>query len=159
MKIGLAWHILPNASGGIVWHNGGTGGFRSFTGFNQTLKKGIVVLTNTSESVDDIGFHFLDASMALKKVKPLVVVSEQDLEEYVGSYQFAPNIFFTITRNGDRLFAQLTGQSRLRVFASAENEFYYRAVNARLTFNRGADGKIESPTLHQNGEQIAKKVK
>jgi len=159
MKIGLAWHILPNASGDIDWHNGGTGGFRSFAGFNQTIKKGVVVLTNTSESVDDIGFHLLDARIPLKKVKPFVAVAEQSLEEYVDSYQFAPNVFFTITRNGDKLFAQLTGQSRLRVFASAENEFYYRAVNAQLTFNRGADGKIESLTLHQNGEQIAKKVK
>ncbi len=159
MKIGLAWHILPNASGDIVWHNGGTGGFRSFAGFNQTIKKGAVVLTNTSESVDDIGFHFFDSTIPLKKVKPFVAVGEQALEEYVGSYQFAPNVFFTITRRGDKLFAQLTGQSRLRVFASAENEFYYRAVNAQLTFNRGADGKIESLTLHQNGEQIAKKVK
>lgn len=159
MKIGLAWHILPAAAGDIVWHNGGTGGFRSFAGFNSTRKKGIVVLTNTSESVDDIGFHFLDASMALKKVKPFVVVAEQILEAYVGSYQFAPNVFFTVTRSGDRLFAQLTGQSRLRVFASAENEFYYRTVNAQLTFNRGADGEIVSLTLHQNGEQIAKKVK
>lgn len=159
MKIGLAWHLLPNASGDIVWHNGGTGGFRSFAGFNQALKKGIVVLTNTSESVDDIGFHFFDSTIPLKKVKPFVAVGEQVLEEYIGSYQFASNAFFTTTRRGDKLFAQLTGQSRLRVFASAQNRFYYRAVNARLTFNRGADGKIESLTLHQNGEQVAKKVK
>ena len=159
MKIGLAWHILPNASGDIVWHNGGTGGFRSFAGFSGTRKKGIVVLTNTSESVDDIGFNFLDPTIALRKVKPFVGVAEQVLEAYVGTYQFAPNVFLTVTRNSDRLFAQLTGQSRLRVFASADNEFYYRAVDARLTFNRGADGETESLTLHQNGEQTARRVK
>lgn len=159
MKIGLAWHVLSAASGDIVWHNGGTGGFRSFAGFNEARKKGIVVLSNTAESVDDIGFHFLDAAIPLAKVKLFVAVGEKILDEYVGDYQFAPNVLITVARRGDKLFAQLTGQSSLRVFADAENEFYYKVVDARLTFNRGADGKIESLTLHQNGDQIAKKIK
>ncbi len=159
MKIGLAWHILPAASGNIVWHNGGTGGFRSFAGVNRARKKGIVVLSNTAESVDDIGFHFLDETMPLVKVKPFVAVAEKTLGEYVGSYELAPNVVFTVTRRADKLFAQLTNQPQVRVFASAENEFYYKIVDARLTFNRGANGKIESLTLHQNGDQIARKIK
>lgn len=159
MKIGLAWHILPASSGVIVWHNGGTGGFRSFAGVNGARKKGIVILSNTAESVDDIGFHFLDEKIPLKKVEPFVAVSEKVLDQYVGAYELAPNVIFNITRRGGKLFAQLSGQSSLRVFASAENEFYYRVVDAKLTFNRSADGKIESVTLHQNGDRIARKIK
>lgn len=160
MKIALAWHILPASSGSIVWHNGGTGGFRSFAGVNGAQKKGIVVLSNTSESVDDIGFHFLDENIPLVKVKPFVAVSEKVLDEYVGTYELAPNVVFIVTRRAEKLFAQLTGQAALRVFASAENEFYYRVVDARLTFNRNAaNNKIQSLTLHQNGDQIARKIK
>lgn len=159
MKIGLAWHILQNPAGNIVWHNGGTGGFRSFAGVNPARKKGIVVLSNTSESVDDIGFHFLDETIPLVKVKPFVAVAEKTLDEYVGSYELAPDVVFTVTRRADKLFAQLTNQTQVRVFASADNEFYYKIVDARLTFNRGANGKIESLTLHQNGDQIARKIK
>jgi D-alanyl-D-alanine-carboxypeptidase/D-alanyl-D-alanine-endopeptidase len=158
MKIGLAWHSLPNPAGDLVWHNGGTGGFRSFAGFNPARKKGIVVLTNTAESIDDIGFHFLDSQIPLKKVRPFVIISEKNLDEYVGSYQLASNAFFTITRSGSKLFAQLTGQSRLRVFAESENKFYYKVVDARLTFNRNANGKVESLTLSQNGDQLARKI-
>lgn len=159
MKIGLGWHILAGSTGEIIWHNGGTGGFRSFAGFNTTQKLGIVVLTNSAESADDIGFHFLDAQIPLKKVKPIVAVGEKVLDEYVGSYELAPNVFFTITRQADKLFAELTGQPRFRVFAETENKFYYKVVNAQLTFNRGADGKIESLTLHQGGDRIARKIK
>jgi len=159
MKIGLAWHILPASSGDIVWHNGGTGGFRSFAGVNEAQKKGIVVLSNTAESVDDIGFHFLDEKIPLVKVKPFVAVSEKVLDEYIGIYELAPNVVFTITRRADKLLAQLTNQPQVRVFASAENEFYYKIVDAKLTFNRGAYGKIESLTLHQNGDQTARKIK
>ena len=159
MKIGLNWHILPASNGEIIWHNGGTGGFRSFAGFNLAQKRGIVVLTNAAESVDDIGFHFLDAQMPLKKVKPFVAVGEKVLDEYVGEYELAPNVIFTITRQSDKLFAQLTGQQTFRVFAASEKDFYYKAVNAQITFNRGANGKIESLTLHQNGDKIARKIK
>ncbi len=159
MKIGLGWHILTGSTGEIIWHNGGTGGFRSFVGFNPTQKLGIVVLTNSAESSDDIGFHFLDAQIPLKKVKPIVAVGEKVLDEYVGSYELAPNVVFTVTRQADKLFAELTGQPRFRVFAETENKFYYKVVNAQLTFNRGADGKIESLTLHQGGDRIARKIK
>ena len=159
MKIGLNWHILAGSTGEIVWHNGGTGGFHSFIGFAPTQTRGIVVLTNSTESIDDIGFNFLDAQIPLKKVKPFVAVSEKVLDEYVGSYEFAPNVIFTITRQADKLFAQLTGQQNIHVYADSEKDFYYKTINAQLTFNRGTDGKIESLTLHQNGDQIARKIK
>ncbi len=159
MKIGLGWHILTGSASDIIWHNGGTGGFRSFVGFNLAQKRGIVVLTNSAESSDDIGFHFLDAQIPLKKVKPLIAVGEKVLDEYVGSYELVSNVVFTVTRQADKLFAELTGQPRFRVFAETENKFYYKVVNAQLTFNRGADGKIESLTLHQGGDRIARKIK
>ncbi len=158
MKIGLAWQILPLPTDEIVWHNGGTGGFRSFAGFSKAKKMGIVVLSNSAESVDDIGFHFLNRAIPLTPVKPFVPVSQKILDEYVGSYELAPDFVFTITRRNDKLFAQLTGQPQFRVFAEAKNKFYYKVVPAQLTFNRGISGKIESLTLSQNGDKIARKI-
>ncbi len=58
LQIGLAWHILIDDNRQIHWHNGGTGGYFSFIGFDKAAKTGIVVLTNSQQSVDDIGFHF-----------------------------------------------------------------------------------------------------
>ena len=37
----------------IIWHNGGTGGFRNFLGFNSKTQKGIVVLSNSTEGWPD----------------------------------------------------------------------------------------------------------
>jgi len=39
----------------ILWHNGGTGGFRTFLAFNKEKKRAIVVLSNSTMSVDEIG--------------------------------------------------------------------------------------------------------
>lgn len=69
MKVGLGWHIRDNGRTQIVWHNGGTGGYRTFCGFIKDQKIGVVVLSNMNVGADDIGFHILDSSYALKKSK------------------------------------------------------------------------------------------
>jgi len=48
LEIGLGWHILKNFDTEIVWHNGGTGGYRSFIGFDRKKRKGVVVLSNSA---------------------------------------------------------------------------------------------------------------
>ncbi len=65
MAVGLAWHIDSRTGHPIVWHNGGTGGFCAFAGYDTATRRGVVVLTNSNQSVDDIGFHFLDARYPL----------------------------------------------------------------------------------------------
>jgi serine-type D-Ala-D-Ala carboxypeptidase/endopeptidase len=61
---GLGWVGLPLRGGScqVLWHNGGTGGFRSFLGFVKEGETGVVVLSNCARSVDAIGFRILEAS-------------------------------------------------------------------------------------------------
>ena len=67
LKIGLGWHILDNGKTQIIWHNGGTGGYRTFCGFVKDKKIGVVVLSNMNVGADDIGFHLLDNTYELVK--------------------------------------------------------------------------------------------
>jgi serine-type D-Ala-D-Ala carboxypeptidase/endopeptidase len=51
LTIGLCWHILHAPDGSnIVFHTGGTGGYRSFTGFDPAKHVGVVMLTNSAIS-------------------------------------------------------------------------------------------------------------
>lgn len=68
-SVALGWHITTGEVGDIIWHNGGTGGYRSFAGFVKETGVGVVVFTNSWVSVDDIGFHLLDASFELRNIK------------------------------------------------------------------------------------------
>lgn len=68
-QVGLAWVTSKGQDGEIVWHNGGTGGYRTFAGFVRETGKGVVVLTNSNKGADDIGFHLLDPQAKLIEVK------------------------------------------------------------------------------------------
>ena len=60
MSIGLNWHIRAVADGhSVVWHNGGTGGYRTWIGFDPKRRIAAVVLTNSTQGQDDLGFQLV----------------------------------------------------------------------------------------------------
>jgi hypothetical protein len=63
----------------------------------------------------------------------------------------------TITREGDQLFGQLTGQGKLQIFPEAERKFFLKVVDAQLTFDTNAQGMATQVTLHQNGRDTPAK--
>jgi len=152
--LGLGWH--KNLADGleIIWHNGGTGGYRTFAGFNADGSMGVVVLSNSNVSIDDIGFHLLNSKSVLKEVDKELVLDEAALEKYVGKYELVPGFVLTVSREGTQLKAQATGQPQLPIFAKTHNVFFYKAVEAQLTFNSGDDGNVKSVTLKQGGQVL-----
>ncbi|NQY05223.1 MAG: DUF3471 domain-containing protein [Flavobacteriaceae bacterium] len=53
----------------IIWHNGATGGYTAFTGFVKGTQKGVVVLTNSTSDVNDIGLKLLNPTSNLTMPK------------------------------------------------------------------------------------------
>lgn len=49
------------------------------------------------------------------------------------------------------LFAQATGQSANPIYPSARDEFFFRVVDAQISFVRNPAGQVTSLILHQNG--------
>jgi CubicO group peptidase (beta-lactamase class C family) len=70
--VGLGWHIKPRDDGNIIWHNGATGGYTTFSGFIKEKKFGIIVMTNSTASVDDLGIHLLDENSPLTEIHPRI---------------------------------------------------------------------------------------
>ncbi|HEX4825361.1 MAG TPA: serine hydrolase [Candidatus Polarisedimenticolaceae bacterium] len=163
MEIALGWHVTKTGDTEIVWHNGGTGGSRSWIGFDQKNRTGVVILANmfTNAGVDDIGQHLLVPSAplvhaprehAIAKVDPAVVA------RYVGRYQLAPNFILSITREGDQLFAQATGQPRLEIFPEGQQDYFFKAVDAQITFETDANNRATGLVLHQSGDHRATRI-
>lgn len=157
MSIGLGWHIMSVDNSRIIWHNGGTGGFRSFIGFDPDRGVGVVLLMNSAHGADDIGFHLLNPELPLAEAPPERVeieVATETLEDYVGEYQLAPDFSIAVTREGAALFLQATGQARFPIFAESETGFFLRAVDAQITFQRNAAGVVTGLVLHQGGQNM-----
>ena len=72
-EVALGWMVALRGGKEIFWHNGGTGGFRSFIGYDPKARVGVVLLSNmsTAEGVDDIGMHWLDSNAPLAELNPL----------------------------------------------------------------------------------------
>ena len=83
-----------------------------------------------------------------------LTLSAEQLDAYVGKYQLAPQLVFTIARDGSQLNAQLTGQPALPVYADKPDHFFYKVVDAQLDFERDGAGKVTAVTLHQSGRDM-----
>jgi hypothetical protein len=83
-----------------------------------------------------------------------VSVAPQTLDRYVGHYQVTAIGVLAVTREGGQLSAQLTGQAALPIYPRSTTEFFYKAVDAQISFIAGADGSVTSAILHQNGADI-----
>ncbi|CAA9305058.1 MAG: Beta-lactamase class C-like and penicillin binding proteins (PBPs) superfamily [uncultured Gemmatimonadetes bacterium] len=161
MGIGLGWHLRHREGDDVVWHNGGTGGYRSFAGFRPATGAAVVVLTNSGGAgADDIGFHLLNPAFPLtpapapRKEYTAIPLAAQVLEHYVGTYELAPQFRIVVTREGDALFAQATGQGKHRIWPYAETEFFLREVDAQIGFVRDTQGKVVRLVLHQGGRDM-----
>ncbi len=150
MKIGLGWHIRNK----IVWHNGGTGGFRSFAGFDPEKKLAVVILTNSTTSADDLGFHLLDETIPLKKIRKPVNVPTAVLQSYVGKYEITPGFQIEVTLEKDQLSIQATNQPKAEIFAESDVKFYLKIVEAQIEFMKNTQGEIEKLVLYQNGQAL-----
>lgn len=158
-SIGLAWMTRHDKAGDVVWHNGMTGGYASFIGFTADGHRGVVILTNVEQSVNDLGFATLLTGAPLVPAEKPIAMSARQLDTYVGEYQLAPGFILTVFRSGDQLNAKATGQGALPIFPSAEDVFFARVAGIRIDFQRGRDGKVSSLVLHQNGhDSPAKKL-
>lgn len=159
-EVGLGWIIQGTADGDVYMHNGQTGGFASFIGFNPTSHKGIVILSNTSILMDEVGYSYLTNSLASLKLTTPVKVAEAELAKLIGRYELVPGFILSITHDEDKLFVQGTGQPRLPLTANSINEFVNNAVKARIQFELDANGIATSLTMYQGGQTLpGKKLK
>jgi serine-type D-Ala-D-Ala carboxypeptidase/endopeptidase len=63
IQVGLGWLLVrsPGPAGPLLWHNGGTNGFRSFVGVARDRGVAVVVLSNSARSVDRLGLRLVKA--------------------------------------------------------------------------------------------------
>lgn len=72
-------------------------------------------------------------------------------DRYVGVYELRPGFDLTVTREGDRLMVQATGQPRLVLHPESETDYFLQEVDAQIVFVVEPDGEVNELVLHQGG--------
>ncbi len=119
----------------------------------------MVVLVNNSPPPPNMDPGWLSGEIAqiylhekmAKAPTALTSISQEILEGYTGKYDYGAAVL-TVTREGNRLFAQLSGQPRFEIFAKSESEFFWKVVDARVQFVRDEKGQV-TKAIHQQGGQ------
>jgi CubicO group peptidase (beta-lactamase class C family) len=167
-KIGLGWFVSSAHDREIAGHDGGTGGFRSWVGYDPKERVGAVVLSNASTPVGvfDIGIHLLDTKWPLANPEPPkqrteVQIDPQLLENYTGRYQLTPDRILEIIREGDRLFLRgsvplgdLAGP-KFELFAESEKKFFAKVPDIQIVFETGPEGRATSLIRYRAGQPPA----
>lgn len=109
----------------------------------QRDAKGKVVAARHTQG----GNSFTAPRIVAKEVK----LTEVELDAILGQYQYGPAAVLTVTRDGDSVFAQLTGQPKFGIHPKSAAEFEWREVEASVTFKKDGDGKVTGATHRQNG--------
>jgi CubicO group peptidase (beta-lactamase class C family) len=155
-RVALGWHVDEN---GVCWHNGQTGGYHSFAAIDPARGHAVVVLADTATGeVDTLGFDILrvlaGANVEPRRARREATVKPEILAGYAGTYALFSDFKLTVTVEDGRLMVQATGQEKFPVFAESESRFFYKVVDAQITFERGGDGEVKRLVLHQNGQDM-----
>jgi D-alanyl-D-alanine-carboxypeptidase/D-alanyl-D-alanine-endopeptidase len=166
-SIGLGWFVFPTDGREIANHDGGTGGFCSWAGYDPKERTGAVVLSNafTPTGVADIGMHLLNpklplANPELPKQQTEIHIDPKLLDNYTGRYQL-PDRVLEITRDGGRVFAQgsaeVAGQPivgpKFEMFAESEKNFFVKVTGSQIAFETGSGGRATSLIMHRAGRE------
>lgn len=158
VHIGLGWHIVTSGDHEVVWHNGGTGGYWSFAGFERAEQKGVVVLTNTNQSIDDIGRHLFDPNYPLREIQALAkpVKVELALDEKlptgkeimercikcIGGYEALAKLNNRLIK-GTMEIKQMGIKGTITAYQARPNKYYAKIeIEGIGTIERGTDGEV-----------------
>jgi CubicO group peptidase (beta-lactamase class C family) len=120
----------------------------------ENYQKSLELNPNNKHGIDQLNKLGVDYKVAE------IVVENSTLLKYVGDYQLFPEFIITIRVDGNRIFAQATGQSELELFPLSETKFYDKIVNAQMEFFADDKGGIEKMVLYQNNREMpGKKIK
>jgi hypothetical protein len=82
-----------------------------------------------------------------------IAVDEATLETYTGTYELAPGFNIVITREGNQLFGQATGQAQFELFPKSQQEFYLKVTPASGVFAKNEQGTMQL-TWRQGGQEF-----
>ena len=161
---GYGWDLGNLRGIASVAHGGGLHGFSSYLMYLPEKKLTVTVLVNSLPPVPglsssayarNIAEIFLFEEMAEQvSLAQDETVDAKIYDDYVGRYDYGDSMVLTVTTEGGLLLAQLTGQGQAEIFPRSESEFFWKGVDARVTFVRNGQGAVTGAVHRQGGNTL-----
>jgi CubicO group peptidase (beta-lactamase class C family) len=154
---GYGWIISGSSPIKEVFHDGKTLGASALVSMNLESKLRIIILSNNTLS-DLYTFKntLSDISLGKKYIMPVkqkvISLDSASLDNYIGTYQISPDVKILISKDGNQLNAQLSGQGMYDIYPESVTKFFYKLVDAQITFVFDGNNVIQSLSLRQNGQ-------
>jgi len=149
----------------LISHGGGINGFATYLARFPEERLTVVVLRNSDfglanpgKIAQDLAAIVLGEKYEIPKARIEIHVDPKILDAYVGKYKLGREAVLTITKEGDQLMAQVTGQPKIALFPESETTFFPKVVDLTIRFEKDATGKVTNLILHQGLDRLAEKI-
>jgi bla regulator protein blaR1 len=92
---------------------------------------------------------------SLVPARTAVPMDPTAFDAYVGHYLFMGSAVVNVYRDGGHFFSQPPGQPPIEIFPDAKGDFFAKVVDAEVSFEKDAAGKVTGLVLHQGGQDIS----
>ena len=148
----------------VIQHGGSINGFSSRLAYFPDDQVTVIALSNlrgpgADSVVEKLGALVHGETVILPSERQEIALPADVLRQYVGTYAISAGPNVTITLDGEHLFAQISGQPKLQLFAQSETSFFMKAVEVQVDFAKDASGSVTHLVSHQGGrDTIAKRI-
>ncbi len=132
---GIGWQIDKD---GRYWHNGATGGYHAFVGFDPKSRRGVVILASTSTSLIDRLADTMYKVLEGEPPVPAAFPTAAQLIAFVGTYDFSGSKL-VVTAAGKRLYIEGPGEPKHRMSPLSATEFFIEPIQAAAIFQKDGD--------------------
>ncbi|MGA2628996.1 MAG: PQQ-binding-like beta-propeller repeat protein [Terriglobia bacterium] len=145
--------------GEVMWFETKTGKGRGGAMAEAAVQASPVVVDGVLYFGSDDGYIYA-VELPAPREHHAVRVDPKVLGPYVGVYEMMPGQTLTVSLEGERLLAQMTGQNKLELLPESETKFFVADSPAELEFFKNDKGVCTSLKLRQGEfEFTLKKVK
>jgi CubicO group peptidase (beta-lactamase class C family) len=161
---GYGWFVSELFKHKRINHSGGIQGFSCNISRYPDDDLCIIALSNYEHAVigkiaKDLTAIAFGEKYELPQEKKVAEIDYRICNAYVGRYQLDTNFVIEITREGNHLFGQGTGQPKFELFPESETKFFLKIIDAQISFVKDDQGKVTEMVLHQSGkDHPAKKI-
>ncbi|MCX6305804.1 MAG: serine hydrolase [Bacteroidetes bacterium] len=158
---GFGWFLITNRGLNFIQHSGVVSGFSSYLERQPESKLTICVLCNSLPAPEGInpilnGQAISEFILAEKMNKQNIgiidtIISKNILSKYVGRYDYGQGIAMLVTVKDKQLFGQMTAMAASPMTPIGENEFYFKARNAKIKFVSNSSSVVDRLFQYQNG--------